>query len=85
MELLFLKILFIDIIGGGSGRLFELLAGLQLDMFFFHWLIISFCKLSFSTIYIRRNELIAFILGTFLFLLGWLQWQQMILVWQWQI
>ncbi len=71
MELLFLKILFIDIIGGGSGRLFELFGGLTIRyVLFFIGLLLVFCKLSFSTIYIRRNELIAFILGTFFIPIG---------------
>lgn len=71
MELLYLQIIFIDMIGGGSGRLFELFGGLTVRyVLFFIGLLLIFLKLSFSKIVIPRNELIIFILGTFFIPIG---------------
>lgn len=71
MEILYLKLLFIDIIGGGSGRLFEIVNGITFRyIMFFMGLLILFYKFCFSKIIIKKEEMIVLLLGTFFIPLG---------------
>lgn len=71
MELLYLNLLFIDIIGGGSGRLFELFGGITIRYtIFFIGLFIILYRLSFKKINLPRRELFALILGTLFIPIG---------------
>lgn len=71
MEILYLKLLFIDIIGGGSGRLFEITSGITFRyIVFFLGLLILLYKFCFSKIMIKKEEMIVLLLGTFFIPLG---------------
>ena len=71
MEILYLKLLFIDIIGGGSGRLFEITSGITFRyIMFFLGLLILLYKFCFSKIMIKKEEMIVLLLGTFFIPLG---------------
>ncbi|MBR7718232.1 hypothetical protein [Acinetobacter nosocomialis] len=65
MELFYLKLLFIDIIGGGSGRLFEIAHGFTVRyLIFIIGIVLIIFKFSFSNITLRRKEFLALLLGT---------------------
>lgn len=71
MEILYLKLLFIDIIGGGSGRLFEITSDITFRyIMFFLGLLILLYKFCFSRIMIKKKEMIVLLLGTFFIPMG---------------
>lgn len=71
MELLYLNLLFIDIIGGGSGRLFELYNGITIRyILFFTGILLILIKFSLKKIILLKRELIALLLGTIFIPIG---------------
>ena len=71
MELLYLKLLFVDIIGGGSGRLFEIFNGITFRyLVFFVGVLLIFFKFAFSKVYIKKNEFLVMLLGTLFIPIG---------------
>jgi hypothetical protein len=71
VELIYLKLLFIDIIGGGSGRLFELFGDITVRYILFSLgILLILIKISFHKVQLLKHELIGLLLGTLFIPIG---------------